>query len=473
MKNIKAFPYLTVAFLIVFFISACGGGSKSVITPVKGRNSGATDPVATHPTKPIDNPQVTPVKPKKQDTLYVLDTIRTKDYQMVLKRKFFQGSLVDVDTLEYAKLSKLPQSAKKSSYNIAIMLPFLTDQFEANGGKGVPKKSRVALLFYEGVRMALKDLDAQGISLNVSVMDTKGDSATTYALFDREDVRNADIIFGPVSSTEIKVASQRAKTMGVTLVSPLNVREDLISDNPYYVQMNPSLKTHYGEILDFAKSKYGNKVKLIAVSREDKNDLLALESLQKACEERGQKDKLTVYKTTEERIKIEEFKPLLSPGDTNLVFVTSQYDNFVTTAVRGLSTIGGFRIVTAGMPKWYEYAVFNSDDFMKARVLLSVTNYIDRDNFDVKNFRKRYFNEYRMVPDDDVFRGYESMLALGRMLKKHGTFFPPDAVNVDPQVTTSFSIQPIPADNAFGVKYFENQYVNILIYDGTKYVKVN
>jgi len=146
-----------------------------------------------------------------------------------------------------------------SSYNVVLALPFLGQKFDETA-PNLYENSLWAINFYAGAKMAMEVLDDEGVSLNVSVLDTRASAAYVSSLIQtKSDIRNANLIIGPYRRDNIKQLAQYAKDNEITLVSPQGTGSHLSEKNPNYVQVNPTLKTHCEAVMDDVLKHYDPK----------------------------------------------------------------------------------------------------------------------------------------------------------------------------------------------------------------------
>ena len=61
------------------------------------------------------------------------------------------------------------------SYNVSMMLPFLTDRFDGSNPNLDPN-ARWAVQFYTGAKLAMEKLSAEGVNLKISAYDTRANA---------------------------------------------------------------------------------------------------------------------------------------------------------------------------------------------------------------------------------------------------------------------------------------------------------
>ena len=85
----------------------------------------------------------------------------------------------------------------KKEYKVVLMLPFCI---------GMPDKWKVRDImaeYYEGVEMAIADLESQGLKMKLTVLDTKMDSLEVIRLLQNPAIQETDLMIGPVYDNEL------------------------------------------------------------------------------------------------------------------------------------------------------------------------------------------------------------------------------------------------------------------------------
>jgi len=132
------------------------------------------------------------------------------------------------------------------------------------------------------------------------------------------------------------------------------------------------------------------------------------------------------------------------------------------------------------MPRWMKYERVSYEYFENLKVHISSANYADREDFNVKDFRKTFYNRYGAIPTERAFAGYDMVKYFGKQLKKNGMNFK-DRIEMEPYsgLSTKYSFENnISAANAARenyskVNYIENKHVNILKFENYTFKVVN
>ncbi len=358
-------------------------------------------------------------------------------------------------------------------YNVSLILPFLTQNARLNS---INPNSTLALQFYAGAKLAYQKLIAEGVRLKISVMDSEGSTTKAGNLTKGMDMLNADLIIGPYKRETVSLVAAFSKSKAIPLVVPFTAQMGVVENNPFYIQVNPSLKSHCEAITRHIRKRYQtDDVVLVALDNADERARLGYFHDANATIEgkrEGSQFRVMLVGDNSAAIANLKVKPYIHPGKTN-VFVVPSWANesFVYSLLRQLMVekSEGQDIVVYGMPMWRDYEQVDYEFYEQLKVHVSSSNYVNPRDPGVKQFRQSFFNTYGAVPTDEAFLGYDVMLYFGTMLKKYGKAFPPklDAENYD-LMQSKFRFEKVvldPSRSSENLNYYdqiENKFVYIL-----------
>ena len=113
--------------------------------------------------------------------------------------------------------------------------------------------------FYEGILMALDQLQAQGIDIVLNVVDLPSDKEKdedVVEAFYSHQMENSDIIIALLVKKPFNKLAQLAKKHQVFVINPFSSRVEVVADNPYVVKCMPSVEGNVEGILDRVARKY-------------------------------------------------------------------------------------------------------------------------------------------------------------------------------------------------------------------------
>ncbi len=375
------------------------------------------------------------------------------------------------------------------AYNVAFVLPFQGDRFTVQGQ--VPSNSSWALNFYAGARIALDELKAEGARFNVAVLDTKATDAGMSDLVRRNaDFRSAHLIIGPYRRENVRLAADAAKQQNAVVVSPYFAAENLVDNNPSYLQVNPSLQTHCEAILDYVGKRF-RPDQIVLVCRGRDVELERLRFFQDAHRQM----QLRTY--SRDTAALREFviadegdnanfrinvQPMLQGKDTLAIIVPSwSSESFVNALLQQINSAraGSYDYTVFGMPQWIEYERIDYSLYQDLKLHITTSHYVNREQWAVQDFQRAYFNRVGAMPAPESYLGYDVTLYYCRMLRKYGTRFQ-YSLRDDPGqgLHTRFEVRPVVMPGATNrefppVRHFENKYVNILKFEDFRFMKVN
>lgn len=106
----------------------------------------------------------------------------------------------------------------KASYKIALLLPFKTQETGSAVGEAI-------MDYYQGFSLAMKELEEDGFRAKVYVYDTDKDSMALDRLLTKSELKNMDLIVGPVYENEMKKTEVFCIENNILLISPLKYFE--------------------------------------------------------------------------------------------------------------------------------------------------------------------------------------------------------------------------------------------------------
>ena len=369
----------------------------------------------------------------------------------------------------------------RENYNVALMLPFLTNRFTTEDTE-INKSSKWAIQFYAGAKVAFDKLEEEGINLTVSVMDTEANPNTVGGLLQDPAVQSADLIMGSVQKSCAQRIANHAKTRQVPFVSPYIASQGIAKENPYYIQVKPTLPTHL-EVLVKHVIDNNTKENIVLIRREDEKEAAIMQYLQQLHEDIAGSEYTTPLSEaiiSDETATLENFdiEPILKPSRKTVFVVTSWEDkafvnSFLQKAFNAVRE-KAHEVTVYGMPQWSNFRGMDYEYYEKLNLHISSEQYVDSYAADVREFKKAYFDKYGETPTIEAFRGYDDMLYFGRMLQKHGVNFHEHFGEEQADMFhTRFELTPVTevTTDAFGqeeygpVERFENQFVYILEFD--------
>ena len=144
--------------------------------------------------------------------------------------------------------SELFSENTKSSKRInvikaAVVLPFLPD--------GASKSESAKMVeYYEGFLMAVDSLKRTGTSIDLYTYSTGPATSSLNSILGKSEMKDMDIIFGPLHQQHIKPLADFADKHDIRLVIPFTSKDNTVFRNPSVYQINTPQSYLYSEVYD-------------------------------------------------------------------------------------------------------------------------------------------------------------------------------------------------------------------------------
>ncbi|MBN1989245.1 MAG: LysM peptidoglycan-binding domain-containing protein [Bacteroidales bacterium] len=368
----------------------------------------------------LDSDPIAQELPKGVDSLHVV----TDDGIYVVPRPDY------CDTFTYATNGR--------PYNVVLLLPLFLKEFEnadtlavpvpANAksntrtapvktGPSIPAKALGFLEFYEGFLLAVDSLRNAGLSVNLTVFDTRRDVENVASILQSSVLRNADLIVGPVYPECLKPVADFVREHRIHMVSPLSSNDYLQSSNPYLFQVNPSF---YSQLKEFsAKIDLCSDRNIVLMHEADSlsNNLvisfrdMLKQDIARCANSDSVHYKEVAYKAGGAAVEVQsKISHSLVHDKENVLLVPSENEAFVADLLGHLYTLTnyhGYRIKVYGLPRWQKFKNVQLDYYYNLQLHLFTPFFVDYHDTSVKRFVAEYRHTYRGEPSQYAFQGYD------------------------------------------------------------------
>ena len=298
---------------------------------------------------------------------------------------------------------------RNEKVTVSLMLPF-----KATGTSG----SRSNMDFYSGVLLAVNDLGASGISTDLNVFDIADGNYDPA----RSDIRNSDIIIGPVSAKDITQALTYVGNSSV-LVSPLDPKaESLVRTHPDMVQAPTPHKIQYNDLAAWIKEDCTAEDRVILISEKGARLTEAALEMKHSVDSAGIRYSSFSYSILEGRDVEKPLKALMTDTAANRVMVISENEAFVNDVVRNLNMMihQKYNVILYGPSKIRSYETIEVENFHKTNLHVSLTYYIDYNDQRVKNMLMKYRALFNAEPTQFAYQGYDIASYFIELCSKYG-----------------------------------------------------
>ncbi|QJD80178.1 ABC transporter substrate-binding protein [Spirosoma rhododendri] len=366
----------------------------------------------------------------------------------------------------------------KSSYNVAVMMPFRIEDF--NNGKR-SRSNQYVYDLYNGMIMAKAKLQQEGITVNLLAYDLDNDPNRTLELVNSPAFAQTDLIIGPLYVEPNRIVSAWANQNGVVLLNPIATSSELIQDQPMSFLAQSSLARQAEQVAGQAQSINNIRRAAIYFGSTRKDSLLAAAYRDELLQQRYQIADFRRMGPTAQATAASLFTPVPRPGVATPtsttpavpattvpaighVFLSSSNDTDGPRLQEALSNrrVNAPLLATASAFNMYKNG---SSTFSRRDLYLLYPDYVSSDREPVVTFNQTYLAELNTIPSVFASEGYDMLLFFGRQLAKNGGLRNRDAMRSD---TDDYLLS--------GFDYTQsndNQIVPIVKFDGGRFIKIN
>lgn len=305
----------------------------------------------------------------------------------------------------------------KTTYNVALLLPFLLDN--SQDALEAPEQKKASdfdnfnyFQFYAGFMLAADSLEQYGLHARIQVLDGDklNDTLTIRQTLRKPGMDKMDLIVGPMYANSFDLAARFAGKHQIGIINPLSRRESIINGNPFVLKAQVSNSGIATKLSTFILNHYPN-ANVVTV----RNDTKELKSLADAFDTQirtsiaGHTFKGSLQDVNYATDMMAGVSKKLKPNVKNIIIFFSNNKSNVPNFVSLLNPLSkSENIILIGMDGWDELEL-ETEFLVNLNYHQITTSYIDYDSEAVQQFITRFRNKYGAVPlaSKHAFLGYD------------------------------------------------------------------
>lgn len=311
----------------------------------------------------------------------------------------------------------VPVKAAPKVATIALLLPFELDYLRTGYSTSALKQANIAVDYYQGFKMALDSLTAQGYNYRLLVHDTRDLPSQSHSLAYNPDIRASDLIVGPVFPDGLKAFTSVLTSARKPILSPLAASAPSTFKNQNLITAIPPLEYHAWAAADYVVNDI--KAKKVFILRSGYSvDNEYINPFKKGVDSLSKKQVKTIAHTVV-RGNLKAIEPQFSLTEQNVFVVPSTNQSFLMVTLRTLDSLSKkYPITVFGHPNWEEVS------FLKAELLQSLKTHItSSNNIDYKaeatlEFTRNYRKIFKAEPSEYSIKGFDEGMYFGNLLGK-------------------------------------------------------
>jgi len=300
----------------------------------------------------------------------------------------------------------------KDTLNIAVVLPFnLPNNIQEN----TIKEDMYVYDLYSGIRTAYDSLRRAGAKIRLVAYDYGKDSIGYVNLMRQEELKQYDIVIGPLQNSLGDRASLFADSSNTMVINPLSYNSKFIEDSNHVFLFKASTETQTREAATFAYSYFKPKKAIIFSSKLAKDSLAAL-SFQQTFEKAGGK---ILTKQTLTAGNLPKLNSIFTPktlDSTGFIFVSTKDQYLAGSIVRKLTELNKTTPLLV-FSDWLDFQSMTFDQMQKQNIYFIEPDFVNKGTKATKTITN-YLESYTYgISSDYTYAGYELIWQLGQLWK--------------------------------------------------------
>ncbi|WP_374950583.1 ABC transporter substrate-binding protein [Mucilaginibacter sp.] len=327
------------------------------------------------------------------------------------------------------------------------------------------KKANMSVEYYQGFKLALDSLASAGANYKLQLFDSKDDASQAHSLAYNPQIRNGDLIVGPVFPEDVKTFTSVLTAARKPIVSPLSPASPLTFKNQNLITMTPPLEYHAKGAATYIAAKV--KPKKVFILSSGFSDEELYNSPFKRTMDSLSKRKIPVIATVITRGNLTPLIPQLSATEQNIFIVPSTKQAFLLVILHSLDTLSKkFPITVFGHPNWEKFSFLKAGQLQRLHTYITSSDRVNYKSGQTNMFLRSYRRAYRAEPTDFAIKGFDQGMYFGELLAKDDSSFQKPDQNDYTGIHNSFHFVKKP-----GVGWI-NTHVDILRYENFDLKKV-
>jgi hypothetical protein len=348
---------------------------------------------------------------------------------------------------------------------IALFTPLYLDSvFKGSNyqyGKKFPRYALQGIDFVQGAQLALDSFPINQSFTELYIFDVKSDSASIETLINNHSLDSMQLIIGAVKDNELTQLANFSLRKKIPFISATYPNDGGITNNPYYIILNSTLKSHCEAIFSYLLQNQNNS-KIIHVRQTGSQEDRVAGYINNINKQENKA--LLQIKTINLDSNLSLIKTLLDSTQKNYIICGSLDEDFATSIASILSNVSKkYDITLIGMPNWEGFSAFgkNHKETLKDFPVYFTSAFFNpkTDSYS-KILQDAYLQIYKGKPSEAAYRGFEIMYVFSRILN----LFPSEFLeHINDHLFTVFSdynLLPVKLNNQSpGIDYYENKHL--------------
>ena len=272
---------------------------------------------------------------------------------------------------------------------VAVILPLMLED-------SISSEQMKMVEFYEGMLLALDSLKKQGVSVDLHIYDSGNKWTSLSPILSKPEMREMNLIIGPVYDTHINEVATFAEATGIRTVIPFARQVDQVFTNPYIYQVNTPQSYFYSEVYDHFFMQFPHPNVILFDAPEEEDDGM-IDGLKREMSYRGVPYTVLLADTATNKDTI---LSLLDTERENILMMTSEKSGSLNNMmpvfqlVKRDTSATKFDVHLFGYPQYQVYTNNHLASFYEIDTYFYSSFYTNNLLPEAKDFHKKYRRTY-------------------------------------------------------------------------------
>lgn len=318
-----------------------------------------------------------------------------------------------------------PTSVIKSVYRIDVLAPLYLDELVKDNKptfKGrLPEKAAPIVSFIEGVQLAADTFSTQGYRYEIYIHDVADSGRSLEGLIADGVLDSTDLIIGAISAQQIPAVAAFARDRQINFISALSPSDGDVKDNPYFTLLQPTLDAHCEYVVKAIEKKYPAKKFTLLYRNSVPVDENAFSYVMDDVQDEAEVNLISL----DSGFARNKLLRYIDSNVVNVLLVAVLDNDYAESLMKQLHDwYPAYDFEVFGMPSWKMMSSLKDPAaYPNVAVSVSFPFYFDPTTQSGRAVVNGYKKAFGGRPNDMVYRGYETMIWYGYLLRKYGMTF--------------------------------------------------
>ena len=328
----------------------------------------------------------------------------------------------------------------RGSFNVAVLLPFYLEdnarRIEVDSSKSAKENKINSTLIrrddwiyprslgfvemYQGILLAADTLRTLGLNIQIHAYDIKNDTFELSRLIRSKKLDNMDLIIGPVHSQNLAMVASFADTLGIPVVSPVQLSNNsALANNPMVFMATSTLEVAQNAIARKVGEYNNSNIVLIHSDSESeyqdtigkfRNKIISELSTQMPLEEIRLKDMVFYSRSVFGNDSINRLAHALSEQSGNVIIIASEDAPVMSESLTNIHALSRkYDLLVFGYPGMRYLDNLDHKICFDLGLMVYSTFWIDFSRRNVKAFNSDFRAKFLTEPSEDSYawQGYD------------------------------------------------------------------